>query len=179
MDPRIDRTRQHVLACAREILLADGADAVTYSEVGRVARVSRNTLYRHWPTREKLLADLTLSYYTDQQREAPAAASVAGFLESVRENLDEPGSVKTLSLLISRADNDPAIAEALRHVAQFRQETLSKVTGPLTDAEFALIIGPLLFQAIIARRPVTDAFLDELATARAARPNTAHENSSD
>jgi AcrR family transcriptional regulator len=137
MDPRMDRTRQHVLACAREILLARGADAVTYSEVGRVARVSRNTLYRHWPTREKLLADLTLSYYAGQDGEPSAAESVADFLESVRENLDEPGSVKTLSLLISRADHDPAIAQALRHVAQLRQETLSKVTGPLTDAEFA------------------------------------------
>jgi AcrR family transcriptional regulator len=169
MDPRMDRTRQHVLACAREILLARGADAVTYSEVGRVARVSRNTLYRHWPTREKLLADLTLSYYAGQDGEPSAAESVADFLESVRENLDEPGSVKTLSLLISRADHDPAIAQALRHVAQLRQETLSKVTGPLTDAEFALIIGPLLFQAVIARRPVTDEFLDELAAASAAR----------
>lgn len=169
MDPRIDRTRQHVLACAREILLARGADAVTYSELGRVARVSRNTLYRHWPTREKLLADLTLSYYAGQEGEASAAESVADFLESVRENLDEPGSVKTLSLLISRADHDPAIAQALRHVAQLRQETLSKVTGPLTDAGFALIIGPLLFQAVIARRPVTDEFLDELAAAWAAR----------
>ena len=172
MDPRMDRTRQHVLACAREILLARGADAVTYSEVGRVARVSRNTLYRHWPTREKLLADLTLSYYAGQEGDGSAATgagSVADFLESVRENLDEPGSVKTLSLLISRADHDPAIAQALRHVAQLRQETLSKVTGPLTDAEFALIIGPLLFQAVIARRPVTDEFLAELAAARAAR----------
>jgi AcrR family transcriptional regulator len=172
MDPRMDRTRQHVLACAREILLARGADAVTYSAVGRVARVSRNTLYRHWPTREKLLADLTLSYYADQEGDGSAATgsgSVADFLKSVRENLDEPGSVKTLSLLISRADHDPAIAQALRHVAQRRQETLSKVTGPLTDAEFALIIGPLLFHAVIARRPVTDEFLDELAAAWAAR----------
>ena len=172
MDPRMDRTRQHVLACAREILLARGADAVTYSEVGRVARVSRNTLYRHWPTREKLLADLTLSYYAGQEGDGSAATgagSVADFLKSVRENLDEPGSVKTLSLLISRADHDPAIAQALRHVAQLRQETLSKVTGPLTDAEFALIIGPLLFQAVIARRPVTDEFLAELTAARAAR----------
>jgi hypothetical protein len=113
-----------------------------------------------------------LSYYAGQEGEASAAESVADFLKSVRENLDEPGSVKTLSLLISRADHDPAIAQALRHVAQLRQETLSKVTGPLTDAEFALIIGPLLFQAVIARRPVTDEFLDELA-AWAARSDSA------
>jgi AcrR family transcriptional regulator len=170
MDPRIDRTRQHVLACAREILLAQGADAVTYSEVGRVARVSRNTLYRHWPTREQLLVDLTMSYYATQEGEASAEVdSVAGFLQSVRANLDEPGYVPGLSLLISRADHDPDIAQALRHVAQLRQETLSKVTGPLTDAAFALIVGPLLFQAVIARRPVTDEFLDELAAASAAR----------
>jgi AcrR family transcriptional regulator len=171
MDPRIDRTRQHVLACAREIMLARGADAVTFSEVGRAARVSRNTLYRHWPTREKLLADLTMSYYAGQESEASAAESVADFLKLVRENLDEPGSAKTLSLLISRADHDPAIAQVLRQVAQLRQETLSKITGPLTDAEFALIIGPLLFQAVIARRPVTDEFLDELAAASAPRPD--------
>jgi hypothetical protein len=101
--------------------------------------------------------------------EAPAEETVAGFLESVRENLDQPGSVKTLSLLISRADHDPAIAHALRHVAQRRQETLSKVAGRLTDAGFALIIGPWLFQAVIARRPVTDEFLDELTAAWAAR----------
>jgi hypothetical protein len=43
------------------------------------------------------------------------------------------------------------------------------VTGPLTDAEFALIIGPLLFHAVIARRPLTGEFLDELAAAREAR----------
>jgi AcrR family transcriptional regulator len=172
MDPRIDRTRRHVLACAREILLAHGVDAVTYSAIGRGARVSRNTLYRHWPTREKLLADLTLSYYADQEvggSTAAGAGSVADFLKSVRENLDEPGAIETLSLLISRADHDPAIAHALRHVAQLRQEALSKVTGPLTDAEFALTIGPLLFHAVIARRPVTDEFLDELAAASAAR----------
>jgi AcrR family transcriptional regulator len=172
VDPRIDRTRQHVLACALEILLAKGADAVTYSEVGRVARVSRNTLYRHWPTREQLLVDLTLSHYATQEGTASAAAevdSVADFLKSVRENLDEPGSIQALSLLVSRADRDPDIAQALRHVAQLRQETLSKVTGPLTDAAFALIVGPLLFQALIARRPVTDEFLDELAAAAVAR----------
>jgi AcrR family transcriptional regulator len=172
MDPRIDRTRQHVLGGGSGSPLAHGEEAVTYSAVGRVARVSRNTLYRHWPTREKLLADLTLSYYADQEGDGSAATgagSVADFLKSVRENLDEPGSIKALSLLISRADHDPAIAQALQHVAQLRQETLSKVTGPLTDAEFALIIGPLLFQAVIARRPVTDEFLDELAAASAAR----------
>ena len=164
-----DRTRQHVLARAREILLAHGVDAVTYSTVGREARVSRNTLYRHWPTREKLLADLTLSYYADQENGEAPVRSVADFLKSVRENLDEPGATETLSLLISRADHDAAIAQALRRVAQLRQETLSKVTGPLTDAEFALIIGPLLFQAVIARRPVTDEFLAALAAASARR----------
>jgi hypothetical protein len=83
-DPRIERTRQHVLACAREMLLCRGA-------------------------------------------------------------------------------------QVLRDVAQLRQETLSRVTGPLSDAEFALTIGPLLFQTVIARRPVTDEFLDELAAASAAR----------
>jgi AcrR family transcriptional regulator len=165
-DPRIDRTRQHVLARARELLLAEGVDAVTFSRLGRVARVSRNTLYRHWPTRELLLTDLTLSYYADREDGAPAPAGVADFLRSVRDNLDEPGSVEALSLLIARAGHDPAIAKALQQVANRRQEALSEVTGPLTDAGFASVIGPLLFQALIARRPVTDDFLEELIASR-------------
>jgi AcrR family transcriptional regulator len=164
VDPRIDRTRQHVLACAQEILLAEGADAVTFSALSRQARVSRNTLYRHWATREQLLVDLTLRYYLDNEDEQGGgpyepASSVAAFLRSARDNLRDPGTTAVLTALIARAERDPTSEQVLQRVAELRQRALSAATGPLTDAQLALIVGPLFYQALIARRPLDDAFL--------------------
>lgn len=167
MDPRVDRTRQHVLACARELLLAEGAAAVTFSAVGRRARVSRNTLYRHWATSEQLLVDVTLQYYLDEPGaeaggpQAPAP-SVAAFLYAVRDSLRTPGTLAVLGALVAQAERDATSAEVLRQVAQLRQRALSAATGPLTDAQFAALVGPVFYQALIARRPLDDAFLDEL-----------------
>ncbi|MEU1624914.1 TetR/AcrR family transcriptional regulator [Streptomyces sp. NPDC020096] len=181
VDPRIERTRQHVLAAAREILLDQGADAVTFSAVARRARVTRNTLYRHWATPEQLLVDLTLRYYLDEQRERGGrgpyepATSVSNFLHALRDNLRAPGTTEVLTALIARAERDAASEQVLRQVADVRQKALSAVTGPLSDADLAQIVGPLFYQALIARRPIDDDFLNELIKnlGRAA-PDAAH-----
>ena len=54
-DPRIARTRAAVLAATIEVIAEDGPGAVTFQTVARRARVSRATLYRHWPHPEELV----------------------------------------------------------------------------------------------------------------------------
>ncbi|GAA1914196.1 TetR/AcrR family transcriptional regulator [Streptantibioticus ferralitis] len=179
MDPRIDRTRRHVLAAARRILLERGADAVTFSAVAREAHVTRNTLYRHWATPEQLLVDLTLRYYLEDQQEHGGAGphepatSVGDFLHAVRDNLRAPGTIEALTALAAQAERSPGSEQALRQVAELRQKALSTATGPLSDAAFARIVGPLFYQALIARRPVDDAFLAELIAATSPAAGTA------
>ncbi|WP_411070592.1 TetR/AcrR family transcriptional regulator [Streptomyces sp. cmx-4-25] len=158
----MERTRQHVLGCARELLVAQGAQAVTFSAVSRAAQVSRNTLYRHWATSEQLLVDVTLRYYLEDtsQEEAGDAADPRAFLQSIRASLDAPGTTAVLCALIAQADRDPVSEQVLRQVADVRQRALIEAVGPLTDARFARVVGPLFYQALIARRPVDDAFIE-------------------
>ena len=158
-DPRIGRTREHVLACALEILVADGAQTVTFSEVARRARVSRNTLYRHWPTAEQLLVDVTLRYYAEQMDHPGPSPTVATYLHRLRASLASAEAMDVLTSLASRAERDPTSAEVLRQVAEGRRQVLSSAAGPLTDVQMAQIVGPLFYQAVIARKPLDDAFL--------------------
>lgn len=54
-DPRVERTRAAVIEAASDLLVADGPGAITHGNVASAARVSRTTVYNHWPTREDLL----------------------------------------------------------------------------------------------------------------------------
>ena len=54
-DPRVERTRAAVIEAASELLVADGPGAITHVNVASAAKVSRTTVYNHWPTREDLL----------------------------------------------------------------------------------------------------------------------------
>ncbi|GAA0963727.1 TetR/AcrR family transcriptional regulator [Kribbella koreensis] len=160
-DPRIERTRQHVLACARALLLTEGAEAVTFSALARQARVSRNTLYRHWATPEQLLVDLTLEYYV-MRVDDNESMTVPEFLHGLRGNLSTSETASILTALIARAHRDESTSEALQHLAGRRKEALAAITGPLSDAQFAALVGPLFYQAFVARGRLDDAFVDEL-----------------
>jgi AcrR family transcriptional regulator len=162
-DPRVDRTREHVLKCARELLLAEGAQAVTFSSLARQARVSRSTLYRHWADPGQLLLEVMLAHYVTQAG-AESTQSVPSFLRAVRDNLSKPETVEALTALVAQAQRDPGTVQALQALAEARQENLATITGPLSDARFAAIVGPLFYQVLIARRPVDDGFLDELSS---------------
>lgn len=165
MDPRIGRTKQHVLKCAQELLVESGADGVTFTAVSQRARVSRNTLYRHWTTREQLLVDVALQNYLGEDSARAPSASLEDFLKAVRANLQSPGTAAALINLMARAEYDPTSKHVLRQVAETRQRDLAASAGELTDLEFARIVGPVFFQALVARRPVDDAFIADLAAA--------------
>ena len=82
-DPRIARTKLHVLGVLRELLDRDGAE-ITLSSLATEARVSRRTIYTHWGTVESAVAeamfdetesaesDRFMLVVTDTLRELPA-----------------------------------------------------------------------------------------------------------
>jgi AcrR family transcriptional regulator len=55
-DPRVTRTRIHVLNVLREMLDHPG-ESITFSSLALSARVSRRTLYTHWGTVESAVAE--------------------------------------------------------------------------------------------------------------------------
>lgn len=167
-DPRVERTRSHVLAHARQLLSDGGTAEVTYSKLAARAKVTRQTLYRHWPTRELLLVDLVMEPTQPQMPDSsgPPADIVRSFLRRLRDAMDEPGNAAPLTALIAHADHDPTSRHALRDIVTTVRTSLDeslKLGGSRIDADqYARLVGPVLFQRFFARMPTSDAFIDEL-----------------
>jgi AcrR family transcriptional regulator len=181
-DPRVQRTRLHVLQQARELIAAEGTGALTYTALAARAQVTRPTLYRHWPTPTELLVDLVLqggpTHYPDPGTDAPAV--VRAFLRSLRDGMDDPALAGAFSALISAAEHDPTARAALTEVTADRRSALNTVLAPssvhIHPPELAQLSGAVLFQKFIARTDVTDAFIDEVTDRWwQARPERRHD----
>src|SRR5580693_425646 len=87
-NPRVQFTRDRILAAARELLAETGPAGLTYSLLAERAGVTRQTLYRHWPTRSGLLVDLILEGGSADGYPEPGddpAAVAAAWLASLRD----------------------------------------------------------------------------------------------
>ena len=168
LDPRVERTRAHVRDHARRLLADEGPGAVTYSELASRARVTRQTLYRHWPTREALFVDLVLeqSLHGLPDTSGTAGQMVGTFLRRLRDDMDSRAHAGPLVALMAQADHEPASRSALEGVVISVCGALNDLLEPtgrrVTPEDYARLCGPVIFQRFIARVPVTDRFIDTL-----------------
>ena len=167
-DPRVERTRAHVLDAARELVAQEGINALTYTTLAERAKVTRPTLYRHWPTPTALLVDLILdgppTDYPAPSTDAPAA--VRAFLRSLRDGMRNPALAGAFTALIGAAEYDLDARQALRRVTEDRLAALNTILGPsrvqVDGSEFAQLAGAVLFHQFIACGSVSDTFIDEI-----------------
>ena len=170
----MERTRAHVLGHARRLLSAEGPGAVTYSELAARARVTRQTLYRHWPTREELFVDLVLEQSMNGLPDDSGTPEqiVSRFLRRLRDDMDDPAHAGPLVALIGLADHEPTSHSALRQLVISVCDALNALLEPtghrVGPDDYARLCGPVIFQRFIAREPVTDRFLDTLVATWAA-----------
>ncbi|OFE17021.1 hypothetical protein BA895_17700 [Humibacillus sp. DSM 29435] len=174
-------TKTRVLAVARELLPTTGAVGLTYTLLAEKAGVTRQTLYRHWPTREQLLAELVLTgpevgYPTESGN---LRTTVIDFLTSLRAGMAVPATAAALTTLSAQADRDMVSEQALAAVATDRHQALNVLLRPtgraVDEDDFALLCGPILYRRFIARTPVDDRFIvttvDRWLAGRASRPD--------
>lgn len=141
---------------------------MTYSDLAARARVTRQTLYRHWPTREALFVDLALDGAASGMPDGsgPPEAVVADFLRGMRAGMDNPSNAAPLTALIAQADHDPTSHNALMEIVADVRAALNNVlepSGVMLDAEqYARLCGPVLFQRFFAREPVSDQLIEQL-----------------
>jgi AcrR family transcriptional regulator len=173
-DPRVERTKLHVLEHARRLLAAEGPAAVTYSELAECARVTRQTLYRHWPTREALFVDLVIEQSMDGMPDGGATPEqiVGKFLHALRDDMNDPAHAGPLVALIAQADFQPTCDSALGHVVvnvcAALNELLASSDYSVSPDDYARLCGPVIFKRFVAREQVTDEFLDTLVAGWAA-----------
>ncbi|MEW2418381.1 TetR/AcrR family transcriptional regulator [Streptomyces sp. NPDC046866] len=170
-NPRVQRTRARILTVARELLAEVGPTALTYSLLAERAQVTRQTLYRHWPTREAMLADVMLESGDAASYPTPgtdARKVLTAYLHSLRQGLSDTATASALMALAAQADRDPDAAQALTRISQDRHQALNELLAPsgvqMTADEFTLLIGPVMFRRFLDREPLTDAYIETVVT---------------
>ncbi|GAA4489416.1 TetR/AcrR family transcriptional regulator [Microbacterium panaciterrae] len=136
--PRSESARQSVLAAMRGALSADGYDAVTIEGLAAEAGVSKQTIYRWWPSKAAILGeallegelpggDVALSFSSDVE------ADLRGWLATAGANLARPENVALVRALIAVTATDPALGTALNH--RFADPIVSWIVARIARAQ--------------------------------------------
>ncbi|MDN4641610.1 helix-turn-helix domain containing protein [Agreia sp. PsM10] len=149
-DPRIRRTRLHVLATARAMIAEKGSEPLTISSLAREAQISRRTLYVHWQTIEELtseaLADSALPALESRHTDSSLEDRLQLFLREIRDHLKQrlPKIAETSSAHFAATADENAL-DQLKDMQQQRLNLFRATVAPVTADRFAQIVGPIYF----------------------------------
>jgi AcrR family transcriptional regulator len=164
-DPRIQRTRAHVLAVARTMLSDSDSVAMTFTSLAAEAQVSRRTLYTHWGSIDKLIAEAVTFVFIEDDTVLDSLSPrerLTVLLRMARDRMSDPLTAVAFSMLIARAAHEPDAVEALKVIASRGRAEFADNVTEVSATQYELIVGPLFHAAHVARSPFTDDDVDEL-----------------
>jgi AcrR family transcriptional regulator len=174
LDPRVARSRRRVLDAAQALLCEQGFKGATIEGIASRCGVAKTTIYRHWASREHLLAEaiddvaqcLPKPPATGQLRVdlVTALSHLAGVLDGAFGHL--------LAALVDAGERDDALAD-MQH--SFAAERRGRTVGMLQDAidigELApdvdvelltdQLVGPVMYRRFMCRAPVDRPWIEQ------------------
>ena len=177
-NPRTRRMRDAVLSAVAELILTEGAGAVTALRVSERAGVARSTVYDHWPTSEALVLDAIDMVITPQPPTTMIGdleVDLLSVLIGLRDRLERRPFRIWFATLLDHGNREPAFAAAqvrfvtgvLRPVsevisaAQRRGELAEEIDVADTAAQLA---APILSQHVLFRSASGDEQIAETIT---------------
>lgn len=131
VDPRVARTRARVIEVGRELLDAEGPEAVTHLRIGELTGIARTTIYRHFPDPEALLAAVMAGSDDDRTDEdgpgldtGTLAGDLDAYLDVVRRRAGRGREGHRLGHLLSHAERH-------RRFADMRDRRMQRMLDPL------------------------------------------------
>jgi AcrR family transcriptional regulator len=155
-------TAEIVLTAALELVLTEGAAALTPRRLHAMTGVARTTIYRHWPAPKDFLAALiTVAPHPSPEPTGDPVADLHGEVDSLCDRLRDKPVAAFLRALVTASVADPECAE-LRHryvsdlLAPFRAAVRrAGVREHAVIEEIALsIVAPLLVDVLLLDGPV-------------------------
>jgi AcrR family transcriptional regulator len=179
---RNEDARLAILGAADELLIERGFGGVTVEGIAARAGVSKQTIYRWWPSKVDILLD-TLVEEADRRLKIPEDGrvidAVRGYLRALARFLTKLDAGKVLLALLGEAQHDAETA-ALFHERYLdprrtRERALLKrgiAAGELPaslnpDATLDALIGPIVYRALTGAkvsRPFVDGLVDRVFT---------------
>ncbi|WP_151772292.1 TetR/AcrR family transcriptional regulator [Streptomyces abyssomicinicus] len=169
--PRDTGTDEAILDAARDLLLRDGYARLSMERIAAEAGVGKPTVYRRWPSKAALVADVTrrasLAVVPDGEFPSPAPGEVvrtlvAWFGAHARTVTDPHNAALVLALTAAAAES-PQDAESLYHANTRHQHAViagllrtGVETGELrpdtdVDAVVGALIGSSLYLLLTGR----------------------------
>jgi AcrR family transcriptional regulator len=149
VDPRIQRTKDHVLDTALA-LLRRAEEPLTFSTLALAARVSRKTLYTHWGSIESVIIESFIRNGFAEFDPDPALTvddRVAVVVNRLSDYLVDESAATALNMVMAAAAHDPVSRAYLATSRTRMTAVLSDYIAPMEVIDYAILMGPLLYMA--------------------------------
>ena len=171
--PRSEAAHQAALAATVDILVGDGVEGVTFEEVAARTGVARSTLYRHFGSKEELVARAAslCSFQVPTPDTGNLETDLRTLFQSYHEAEDARRLPDLLPLLLDEAPRSPEIDDLVQRMAEERRRPLRTIlrlaqargevdAGLDLETALAFLIGPFSYRRMIDRQAVTPEFRD-------------------
>ena len=160
-----------------ELLLDGGIEAVTVEEVAARSGVAKTTIYRHFETRENLVATAARGCLVEHP--TPDTGSLESDLRWLFDRLshqpEEQRLNRLLPLLIDVARRDEATRDLVATLVEHRRRPirtvlqLAQLRGEISpdldlDVAYAMLIGPFSYRRLVEQVEVTPEFGEAVLT---------------
>jgi len=176
--PRSEAARRAILEAAAQLMLEAGPGEVSMDAVAERAGVSKATIYRWWPSKERLALDALYETWAEVQRPVPDTGSLHGDLLAlirpwVRLLASRPFG-RVMAALLAAVQSDQEFAEEYRErFVEPRRDQARDIfaraiaRGEIpadTEMEVALdlLYGPVYHRLLHGHQPLNDAFVRAL-----------------
>jgi AcrR family transcriptional regulator len=177
--PRSEKASKAILEAAMELLFDQGLHAMSMDDVARRAGVSKATIYRWWPSKERLALDALAAEWAATP---PAASQDTGSLRGdllvrfgpwIRRLNSKPYAL-VVAGLIAEAQTNPDFAELYRrHFVQPRRDATRALLAAARDREeiasdtdlevtLDLLYGPIYHRLLHGHAPLTEDFAQQV-----------------
>ena len=176
--PRSEEAHRAALETTVDLLLEAGVEGVTLEEVAARSGVAKSTLYRHFESREGLIAKAARGCVVEHP--TPDTGSLAEDLRFLFGRFNHKEEEQTLTqllpLLIDAAKRDPDISAIVESVFAERKRPLrtvlqlAQLRGEIShdldlDTALAIVVGPFTYRRLVEQREVTPDFIESVLNA--------------
>jgi AcrR family transcriptional regulator len=139
---------------------------ITLTSLAQAAKVSRRTLYTHWGTVERIIAEAVVAQQPDEKFDPDMPLGPRGrlefFLKSVRTGISDPITTVALASLMSKATTDDRAVESLIAMGDHRMSHFAALLGNVPKEIYAQLVGPIFFAEFTLRVRASDELIDQL-----------------
>jgi AcrR family transcriptional regulator len=171
--PRSEEARQAALAATVDLVLSHGVEGVTFDEVAARSGVAKTTLYRHFGTKQAMVAAAAGSCFVEIA--TPDTGDLAEDLRTIFDRFKHVEEDRRLPdimpALLTASGSDPELHALVASMHEERRRPirtalqLAQLRGEISrdldlDIALALLIGPFVLRRMIDRAEVTPEFRD-------------------